>query len=178
MTADGIEPRPAAVARPSADHESGGEFDGKSPAAAAILLVEDNPSNQAVALQQLAKLGYVADLASTGREAVERLSRSDHGYQLVLMDCQMPEMDGMQATQAVRALERAQGRHVPIVAMTAQADERRSGALHRCRDGRLLEQAGSPGRPSPGYRSMAGRSPYRVKTPPNLVEHAMSFVWD
>jgi two-component system sensor histidine kinase/response regulator len=100
-----------------------------APQVATILLVEDNPLNQTVAIQQLARLGHTADVATTGQEAVARLSRPDHGYRLVLMDCQMPEMDGFQAARAVRALERDSGGHVPIIAMTAQAMK---GDRERC----------------------------------------------
>ena len=74
-----------------------------------------------MALQQLAKLGYVAEVATNGREAFDRLRRPDHGFHLVLMDCQMPEMDGFQATAAVRSWEQEHGGHLPIIAMTAQA---------------------------------------------------------
>ncbi len=109
------------------------EAEAVQPAAAAphasILLVEDNPSIQAVALQQLARLGHRADVAANGHEAVERLNRPEHGYRLVLMDCQMPGMDGFQATEAVRAWERRGGGHVPIIAMTAQAMK---GDRERC----------------------------------------------
>jgi CheY-like chemotaxis protein len=102
-----------------------------TPAApqASILLVEDNPSNQIVALQQLARLGHRADVAANGQEAVERLCRTGHGYRLALMDCQMPGMDGFQATKAVRVWERVEGGHIPIVAMTAQAMK---GDRERC----------------------------------------------
>ncbi len=100
-----------------------------TPPKAGILLVEDNPSNQVVALQQLSKLGYAAEVVTNGREAVARLTRAEHGYRLVLMDCQMPDMDGLKATQAVRDWERSNGGHVPIVAMTAQAIK---GDRERC----------------------------------------------
>lgn len=96
---------------------------------ATILLVEDNPANQAVAIQQLARLGYGADVTANGREAVERLKRPNHGYRLVLMDCQMPEMDGFQATRVVRSLEDIHGGHVTIIAVTAQATK---GDRERC----------------------------------------------
>ncbi|HEX9427412.1 MAG TPA: response regulator, partial [Candidatus Polarisedimenticolia bacterium] len=84
-----------------------------------ILVADDNETNQMVAVQMLHKLGYQADVAANGLEAVEALGRI--GYALVLMDCQMPEMDGFTATRTIRASEAASGRHTPIVAMTANA---------------------------------------------------------
>ncbi|GAC1491945.1 MAG: hypothetical protein NVS1B2_04190 [Vulcanimicrobiaceae bacterium] len=85
-----------------------------------ILLVEDNPVNHRLALLQLQKLGYTASSAFNGREAVDALRT--HAYDLIFMDCQMPEMDGFAATQAIRAAERlAASDRVAIVAMTANA---------------------------------------------------------
>jgi two-component system sensor histidine kinase/response regulator len=89
-----------------------------------ILLVEDNLTNRLVAMTILEKLGYRADAAGNGLEALEALEMTP--YDLVLMDCQMPEMDGYDATQAIRkreAEEMGNGvmRHIPIVALTAHA---------------------------------------------------------
>ncbi|MFN8488580.1 MAG: PAS domain S-box protein [Caldilineaceae bacterium] len=86
-----------------------------------ILLVEDQTGNQIVAHQQLLRLGYKADIAQNGQEALARLAQPDHAYQLVLMDCQMPGMDGFEATQRLREHEQALGGHIPVIAMTAQA---------------------------------------------------------
>jgi two-component system sensor histidine kinase/response regulator len=83
---------------------------------APILLVEDNPDNQKLATRLLQKYGYRCEIASNGREALDMMANSL--YPLVLMDCQMPEMDGFQATRAIRERE-GTTRRTPIVAMTA-----------------------------------------------------------
>jgi PAS domain S-box-containing protein len=83
-----------------------------------VLLVEDHEINQTVALGILANLGYSADVAANGRAAVE-MAAAQH-YQAIFMDCLMPEMDGYEATAAIRRAETG-GTHVPIIAMTASA---------------------------------------------------------
>ena len=96
-------------------------------APAQLLLVEDNPVNQQVALAMLAKLGYRAVVAENGLAAVEQVQA--HPYDLILMDCQMPVMDGYDATAAIRGLAGERGRSVPIIALTANA---MSGDRERC----------------------------------------------
>jgi PAS domain S-box-containing protein len=84
-----------------------------------ILLAEDDPMNQRLTVLQLEKSGYAVRAVADGRAAVAALAADPGAYALVLMDCQMPEMDGFAATREIRAVELNSGRHVPIVAMTA-----------------------------------------------------------
>ena len=84
-----------------------------------ILLVEDNAVNQLVALRLLEKHGYTVSVAANGKKALDALEK-EH-YDLILMDVQMPEMNGWEATQAIREKEKITRAHIPIVAMTAHA---------------------------------------------------------
>lgn len=85
-----------------------------------ILIAEDNSVNQKVALRQVERLGYRAEVVNNGKEVVAALLHTH--YDAILMDCQMPEMDGFEATAAIREMER-EGRmpHIPIIALTANA---------------------------------------------------------
>lgn len=95
------------------------ETDGRS---LRILLAEDNLMNQTLALRLLTKRGHNVTVASNGCEALQKLEDAGfHGFDVVLMDVQMPEMDGLEATAAIRAREKEFHAHIPIVAMTAHA---------------------------------------------------------
>jgi CheY-like chemotaxis protein len=97
-----------------------------------VLLAEDNVVNQKVALSILQKRGHTAVVASNGREVLEILEKCNYeGFDAVLMDIQMPEMDGFEATAAIRARGKAHGTHIPIIAMTAHA---MMGDCERCLD--------------------------------------------
>ena len=84
-----------------------------------VLLAEDHPANQIVAQLQLNELGVSVHVVNNGQEAVDAAATNQ--YQLILMDCHMPEMDGFEATAAIRLQEIKSGKHIPIIAMTAAA---------------------------------------------------------
>ncbi len=103
------------------------------PAGRRVLVAEDNDINQMVIGELLRRMGYAHDVVATGRAAVDAAldaSSRGAGYDLVLMDCQMPELDGWAATAALRAAEAARpGRRLPVVALTANAIK---GDRERC----------------------------------------------
>src|SRR4051812_23013883 len=82
-----------------------------------VLVAEDNEVSRALAVGLLTKRGHDAVVVGTGREAVDAWERG--GFDLILMDLQMPQMDGFEATAAIRAAERGSARHTPIIALTA-----------------------------------------------------------
>jgi CheY-like chemotaxis protein len=105
--------RSAAPTRLKRTAASGGDIEGPF-----ALVVEDNPVNQRIAIRMVSRLGYRVHTAENGVEATRRAKR--HRYDVILMDCQMPEMDGYDATRAIRDMEAAAGR-TPIIALTANA---------------------------------------------------------
>lgn len=101
----------------------GGILEADEKESASVLVAEDNLVNQKVLISMLKKLGVRADIANNGSEALLALSEPDHNYRLVLMDCQMPEIDGYAATRQQRRIEKEDPnlKRIPIVAMTAHA---------------------------------------------------------
>ena len=110
-----VEPVVTAVSKPEA----------RASGPMRILVADDNEINQVVACKFLQKLGYEVEVARNGREAVEAASRTP--YDAILMDCEMPELDGYDATRAIRQRETGQDRRIPVIALTghASADDER-----------------------------------------------------
>lgn len=114
-----------------------------------ILLAEDNPVNQKLAVALLSKAGYPVDVVETGAQALDALQKGH--YSLVLMDVQMPEMDGLEATERIRARE-AEGEHTPIIAMTAHAMK---GDRERCLAAGMDDYVSKPLRPKELFEVIA-----------------------
>ena len=109
-----------------------------------LLLAEDNPVNQMVVVTLLKKQGYRVDVVANGREAVHALQRIP--YDLVFMDCQMPEMDGFEATKAIRLPEsKVLNSHIPVIALTAYAMQ---GDRERCEQAGMDDYLAKPIRPA------------------------------
>ncbi|MCI0457432.1 MAG: response regulator, partial [Gemmataceae bacterium] len=108
-----------------------------------VLLAEDNAVNQVVAAEMLKQLGHEVVVASNGKEALETLARQP--CDLVFMDVQMPEMDGFEATAALRAQEQQTGQHIPVIAMTAHAMK---GDRERCLEAGMDSYVAKPIQPA------------------------------
>ena len=119
-----------------------------------ILLVEDNSVNQMLAVRLLEKRGHTVSVAGNGKEALTALE--NHVFDLVLMDVQMPEMNGFEATVAIRTMEKNSGNHLPIIAMTAHA---MVGDRERCLEAGMDDYLSKPIRPQELADMLARHSP-------------------
>jgi signal transduction histidine kinase/DNA-binding NarL/FixJ family response regulator len=148
-----------------------------------ILLAEDNPVNQQLAVHLLERRGHSVVAAETGRKALAALGKDR--FDLVLMDVQMPEMDGLEATAAIRAKEKTSGGRVPIVAMTAHAIK---GDAERCLAAGMDAYISKPIEPAElietverfsvapaaeDQATLSGRPSPRAPTPPTLDRAAV-----
>ena len=104
-----------------------------------VLVAEDNPVNQRVVVKLLERRGYEVDVASNGREALAAVRAAP--YDIVFMDCQMPEMDGYEATRAIRALPFARAAELPVIALTAHAMQ---GDRERCLEAAMSDYLTKP----------------------------------
>jgi CheY-like chemotaxis protein len=111
-----------------------------------VLVVEDNPTNQKVIVLRLQKLGCSVELAQNGEEAVQAASKTS--FDAILMDCQMPVLDGFEATAQIRAKG---GRHVPIIALTANAMD---GERERCLDAGMDDYLSKPVRAEELFKTL------------------------
>jgi len=127
-------------------------------------VAEDNDVNQMVVGALLDRLGYAHDVVGDGRAAVSAVATG--GYHLVLMDCQMPEMDGFDATAAIRAAEVAAGRpRLPVIALTANAIK---GDRERCLGSGMDDYLSKPIDP----KALAGKLAEWLSSRPADVRHA------
>ncbi len=129
--------RPELFAPPAAEAPITAAAD-KAPIRGRVLVAEDNPLNQRVTVMMLEKIGCRADVAANGREAVEMLAMFP--YDLILMDCEMPVMDGVAAAREIRALHGERGQ-IPILAITAHTEPEE---MERCRMAGMNDHIGKP----------------------------------
>ena len=114
-----------------------------------ILVADDSPVNQDVASGLLELRGHKVDVVSSGREAIEALKRQS--YDVVFMDIEMPDLDGMAATAAIREMEETSGMHTPIIAMTAHALK---GFRERCLEAGMDDYISKPIQPQELFQSL------------------------
>jgi PAS domain S-box-containing protein len=134
---------------------------GRAARALRVLVAEDNPTNQKLVSALLDQHGHQASIVDNGRLAVERAAREP--FDLILMDVQMPEMSGLEATVAIREAERHTGRHVPIVALTARA---MTGDREQCLAAGMDAYVSKPVRPEELFAAIAAIADGRMPPAP------------
>ncbi|MDE1151613.1 MAG: ATP-binding protein [Micavibrio sp.] len=118
------------ICAPKADAASAGVAELPRLAGVKALVVDDHPVNRLFATRLLQKMGIATEEAVNGIDALEKFNKAGHGYDVIIMDCQMPEMDGFETVENIRRLEAARGLgRIPVIAMTAHA---MTGDRERC----------------------------------------------
>jgi hypothetical protein len=145
---------------PTDDHERTALDSHDEHNEAVVLIVDDNAMNQLVATRMLARLGYGSDIANNGREALAAIAWGS--YAAVLMDCQMPEMDGYEATRQLRSIEAGTGGHLPVIAMTAAAMH---GDGEACLEAGMDDYITKPVRPDSISEALERWIPYEPAAP-------------
>jgi CheY-like chemotaxis protein len=140
-----------------------------------ILLAEDSLVNQKLAVALLEKYGQSVRVVSTGREAIAAVGAEP--FDLVLMDVQMPEMDGLEATGLIRSREKRTGRHLPIIAMTAHAMR---GDREKCLEAGMDDYVSKPIRAARLFETIAAVVPGAVTAagPGEAAEPSPGFPWN
>jgi signal transduction histidine kinase/CheY-like chemotaxis protein len=167
-----LESRPAKDISPSSSavtQQPSSAKAGRAKSTLHVLLAEDNPVNQRLAVRLLEKRGHTVAVASTGKEALALLERQS--FDLVLMDVQMPEMDGLEATASIRARERLVGGHQIIIAMTAHAMK---GDRERCLEAGMDGYVTKPISADNLFRTIGDLIPQEDGAPGELLESARS----
>jgi PAS domain S-box-containing protein len=155
------------AAPPVRHHDTNAAASPIATTAPVVLVVEDSPVNQIVATRMLERCGYHVDAVSDGREALEALAA--HDYDAVLMDCQMPNLDGYQTTQKLRCRE-GDTHHTPVIAMTAHA---MPGDREKCLDAGMDDYISKPINVSQLRDALARNIP-TPHIPEDLVQPRMS----
>ena len=172
LTSLGPSPRLAAGAAPPADRPRTSEGDRRRPPLR-VLLAEDNPVNQKLALRLLEKQGHTVVVAGDGNAALAALGRQP--FDVVLMDVQMPDLDGFEAARRIRREEKGSGRHVPILAMTAYAMK---GDRERCLEAGMDGYLSKPIQPAELFETIdrlvppAAAAPAAVPPPLEVLDRA------
>ncbi|HUH97978.1 MAG TPA: response regulator, partial [Anaerolineales bacterium] len=135
-----------------------------------ILLAEDNSINQKLAVVLLQKEGYSVDAVETGAQALEKVK--GNRYHAVLMDVQMPEMDGFESTHLIREWQRGRDRHIPIIAMTAHA---MPGDRERCLEAGMDDYISKPLQPKVLFAALERWAPAAQSRAAGEVEGAQDY---
>jgi signal transduction histidine kinase/DNA-binding response OmpR family regulator/HPt (histidine-containing phosphotransfer) domain-containing protein len=157
-----------AIAEPGLKHEaadSDTSMFGAAERPLRILLAEDNAVNQRLAARLLEKRGHQVEIVGCGGDAVK--SVQEQPYDLVLMDVEMPEMDGLEATRRIREIETQSGRRTPIIAMTAHAMK---GDRERCLAAGMDDYVSKPLRPAELFKTVESQAAAPVEDTPAAVE--------